>query len=380
MTVEVVELVTVPLELARPLHTARWVATRRDALLVHVRAEEAEGWAEVAVEATPSYAPEFTSESHLVLAEHLVPLAWTGPTGDAAALGPHLAAARGHHPARAALELAVLDAQLRAAGVSLAAWLGSTADDVPAGATLGLAADPDAPDDLLAEADLAVSAGAARLRVKIAPGAGAGPLLALRAHLGPAVALQADANGSFRLDDPAHAKELAALDEVGLACLEQPLAPEDLVGSARLAERLVTPICLDEPLTSVGALEAAVALGACTVACLKPGRVGGWIAARRFADRAAELGVTVWVGGMLETNVGRAANAALAGALLGGPATTLTPDLDPRPRYAADLVEPLAVASRGRFAVPAGPGTGATPPPSVLVGGGVDVTISRRPR
>ena len=102
------------------------------------------------------------------------------------------------------------------------------------------------------------------------------------------------------------------LDDVGLACLEQPLAPDDLLGHARLAARLDTPICLDEPLTSLGAIEAAIALGACEVVCLKPARVGGWIAARAVHDRCAELGVPVWVGGMLETGVGRAANLAVA--------------------------------------------------------------------
>ena len=73
-----------------------------------------------------------------------------GPIGDAVALGPHLDAVRGHPMARAALELAVLDAQLRAADRSLAAWLGATATAVPAGAALGLHDDV---DDLLAEAD-----------------------------------------------------------------------------------------------------------------------------------------------------------------------------------------------------------------------------------
>src|SRR5690606_28594919 len=97
---------------------------------------------------------------------------WGGPLGDAAALGAHLGAVRGHPMAKAALELAVLDAQLRAVGRSLAAWMGATAPAVPPGAALGLPADP---EDLLAEADEALAAGAARLRVKVAPGRAAGP-------------------------------------------------------------------------------------------------------------------------------------------------------------------------------------------------------------
>ena len=359
VSVEAVELVTVPLRLAVPLATAAAHRAERDVLLVHVRAAESEGWAECVVETEPTYSSEFTAAALVVLRDHLLPRAWVGPVGDAPALGPHLAAVRGHPMARAALELAVLDAQLRAAGRSLASWLGATAAEVPAGAALGLHDDI---DDLLAEADGALRAGASRLRVKIAPGRAASHLEALRIHVGAGLLLQADANGTFSEDDP----ELDRLDEVGLACLEQPLSPTDLLGHARLAARLVTPICLDEPLTSLGAIEAAVALGACEVVCLKPARVGGWIAARAVHDRCAEMGVPLWVGGMLETAVGRAANIAVAAL----PHVALPPDLDPRGRFRPDLADPRLPVD-GAIAVPDDPGTGAIPVAERLVGADV---------
>ncbi|MFP5257020.1 MAG: o-succinylbenzoate synthase [Acidimicrobiia bacterium] len=361
VTVDAVELVVVRLPLVTPLASAAGPRSERPVLLVHVVAREAEGWAECVAEASPTYAPEFVDGASLVLRDHLVPLAWAGPIGDALALGPVLDEVRGHPMAKAALELAVLDAQLRAAGRALADWLGATATAVPAGAALGL---HPTVDELLAEADAALAAGAARLRVKIAPGRALEPLRALRAHLGEAAALQADANGSFRLDEPTDRKELAALDELGLTCLEQPLAPDDLTGTARLARQLATPVCLDEPITSIGALEAAVALGACGVLCLKPGRVGGWVAARAIHDRCLELGLPVWTGGMLETGVGRAANLAVAAL----PGMALPPDLDPRGRFAPDLADPQLPGADGLVPVPTGPGTGAIPDPARLDG------------
>ena len=347
------------MRLATPLRTASGVRIERDVLLVHVRAREAEGWAECVAEPEPTYSSEFTDAAVTVLVDHLLPRAAAGPLGDAVALGPHLDAVRGHPMARAALELAVLDAQLRAAGRSLGEWLGATAAHVAAGAALGLHDDV---EDLLAEADAVLALGASRLRVKIAPGRAFAPLAALRAHVGPGLLLQADANGSFTLDDP----ELERLDDVGLACLEQPLDPTDLVGHATLAHRLTTPICLDEPLTSLGAVEAAIALGACEVVCLKPARVGGWIQARAVHDRCVELGVPVWVGGMLETGVGRAANLAVAGL----PGMTLPPDLDPRGRFEPDLADPRRPEA-GMVAVPTGLGTDAIPDESLLT----DATI-----
>jgi O-succinylbenzoate synthase len=301
----------------------------------------------------------------LALRDHLIPRALAGPTGDAVALGPAIDSVRGHHMARAAVELAVLDAQLRAAGRSLASWLGATATSVGAGAALGL---HDRVDGLLKEADEALAAGAVRLRVKVAPGRAAEPMRALRDHVGSEVLLQADANGSFREADP----ELARLDGLDLACLEQPLEPDDLLGHARLAARLDTPICLDEPLTSLGAVEAAIELGACEVVCLKPARVGGWIAARRVHDRCAELGVPLFVGGMLETGIGRAANLAVAAL----PHVSLPPDLDPRGRFRPDLADPRLPVD-GAVVVPDGPGTGGVPEGDALVAAEVVGSWSR---
>jgi O-succinylbenzoate synthase len=350
-----VELVVAELPLRVPLAAAHAAApaANRPVLLVHVIGDGVDGWAECATEPAPTYDGEYTAGALAVLRDHLVPRLLAIRAADSREVVAVLADVRGHHAARAALELAVLDAQLQVAGRSLARWLGAVEHRVPAGATLGL---HDTVDGLLAEADDALAAGAARLRVKIRPRS-THALTALVAHVEGRVPLQADANGSFRVDDP----ELLAIDELGLACLEQPLAPDDLVGSATLAARLHTPICLDEPVTSLGAVEAAARLGAASVLCLKPGRVGGWPDARALQHRALALGLGVWVGGMLETAVGRAANAAVA-ALAG---MTAAPDLDPRPRYGIELAEPLPIAD-GWVTVPTTPGAGSHPDPEVL--------------
>jgi O-succinylbenzoate synthase len=371
--IAVIEILRVRMELAVPFRTPhREGDTHRDVLLVHVKGREVEGWAECAVEPAPSYSGEFTDATVAVF-EHLLRQAMSTPPevrwdrpgaeggrgpihplNDAWLLGRALEGIRGHPIACAAVELAVLDAQLRQADRSLAGWLGATAATVPAGAALSL---HESVDELLAEADSALAAGAARLRVKIAPGHAAEPLQALRDHVGSDVILQADANGSFGEDDD----ELVRLDDVGLACLEQPLSPDDLLGHARLADRLDTPICLDEPLTSLAAIEAAIHVGACEVVCLKPARVGGWIKARAVHDRCAELGVPAWIGGLLETGIGRAAN--LAAAAL--PHLALPSDLDPRVRYVSDLADPRLPVD-GVVPVPTGPGTDAVPSAEAL--------------
>jgi O-succinylbenzoate synthase len=171
----------------------------------------------------------------------------------------------------------------------------------------------------------------------------------VRDAVGESIALVADANGSFAVED---LDTLRVLDGAGLACLEQPLPADDLVGSARVAAALVTPICLDESIGSPGDAAAAIALGACSVVNVKAARVGGLAAAKRVHHVCAAAGVACRIGGMLETGIGRAAAVAL-GAL---PGFTVPGDLAATDRYwAEDITAPFVLDDHGHLPVPDGP-------------------------
>jgi O-succinylbenzoate synthase len=205
---------------------------------------------------------------------------------------------------------------------------------------------------LLDEVDGYVADGYRRVKLKIEPGHDVEPVRAVRERY-PDLALQVDANASYT---PQEARALADLDPFDLLLIEQPLAPDDLLGHAELARHLLTPICLDESITSERTARQAITLGACTIVNLKAGRVGGYLEARRIHDACRELGVPVWCGGMLETGVGRAANVALASL----PGFTLPGDISASARYyARDVTEPF-VLTDGRLTVPTGPGLGVT--------------------
>jgi O-succinylbenzoate synthase len=123
-----------------------------------------------------------------------------------------------------------------------------------------------------------------------------------------------------------------------------------------------TPICLDESITSAATAAAAIRLGACRIVNIKPGRVGGYLEARRIHDVCVANGVAVWCGGMLETGIGRAANVALAAL----PGFTLPGDTSASDRYFhTDVTEPF-VLSDGYLTVPDGPGLGVEPLPDPL--------------
>ena len=106
----------------------------------------------------------------------------------------------------------------------------------------------------------------------------------------------------------------------------------------------------------------AIELGACSVICIKPGRVGGYLEAVRVHDVCVEHGVAAWCGGMLETGLGRAANLALAAL----PGFTLPGDLSASARYFARDLTPPFVLVDGRLPVPTAPGIGVEPEPGAL--------------
>jgi O-succinylbenzoate synthase len=191
-----------------------------------------------------------------------------------------------------------------------------------------------------------------RIKLKIEPGADIDRVSAVRLAFGDDVPLQVDANTAYTRADTRH---LARLDEFGLLLIEQPLPEDDLIGHARLAAAIKTPVCLDESIISARSAADAVALGAASIINVKAGRVGGYLEARRVHDVCAANGVPVWCGGMLETGIGRAANAALAAL----PGFTLPGDVSASRRFwARDIVTAPIEVVDGHVAVPTGPGLG----------------------
>ena len=198
-----------------------------------------------------------------------------------------------------------------------------------------------------------------RIKIKIKPGRDVGDTAAVRDAFG-AIPLQVDANSAYTLADAA---TLAELDRFDLLLIEQPLQEDDLVDHATLARSLRTPVCLDESIVSDKAAADALALGSASVINIKAGRVGGYLEAVRIHDLCREAGVPVWCGGMLETGIGRAANAALAAL----PGFTLPGDVSASSRfYARDIVTEPAVLEDGHVRVPTGHGLGVEIDPVAL--------------
>jgi O-succinylbenzoate synthase len=350
------ELRRVAMPLVSPFRTSFSTQTARDILLLKAVGDDAQGWGECVAMADPRYSSEYVDGAVDVLCRFLIPALGAVAGLSAASVGWELRPFKGHRMAKAALEMAVLDAELRAEGRSFARELGAVAEKVPCGVSVGIF---DTIPALLAAVGEYLDQGYLRIKLKIEPGWDLEPVAAVREAFGDDLLLQVDANTAYTLADARH---LAQLDAFDLLLIEQPLDEEDILGHAELAQQVRTPICLDESITSAQTAAAAINLGATSVINVKPGRVGGYLEARRIHDVAQAHGVPVWCGGMVETGLGRAANIALAAL----PGFTLPGDVSASSRFwAQDITEPW-VMQDGHLPVPQGPGLGVEPIPEVL--------------
>jgi O-succinylbenzoate synthase len=344
---EAVELRRIRLSLVAPFETSFGVQHERDILILKAITSEGEGWGECVAGEEPTYSSEYVDAAQHVLAHHLVPRLLERSTLAAEDVAEVLRPVHGHQMAKATIEMALLDAQLRAKGESFGRYLGAVRPAVDAGVSVGI--HRSIPELLQTVGDY-LDQGYRRIKLKIKPGWDLEPVRAVRERFGD-VPLQVDANTAYSISDAMHLAELDAFD---LLLIEQPMPEDQVLAHAELAKVVRTPICLDESIHSLQAAADAIQLGACQIINIKPGRVGGYLEARRIHDLCAAHGIPVWMGGMLETGLGRAGNVAMAAM----PNFTLPGDTSASDRYYhRDITEPF-VLSEGRLKVPTGPGLG----------------------
>jgi|APGre2960657505_1045072.scaffolds.fasta_scaffold58534_1 O-succinylbenzoate synthase len=346
-----IELRRISLPLVTPFRTSFSTETHRDILLVRVETDDAVGWGECVSGNEPLYSNEYVEGSQQVMIDHLIPrlFAFRSRPMSAHDVAQILRPVKDHRMAKAALEAAILDAQLRENNVSLATHLGSIHELVPSGVSVGIA---NSLDELVATVGGYLDEGYARIKLKIEPGWDIEPVRVIRKTFGDQVPLQVDANTAFTRED---GPLLAQLDPFNLLLIEQPLPEDDITGHALIARQVRTPICLDESIVSAHVAVDAIERGACSIVNIKAGRVGGYLEAVRIHNVCQQRGVPVWCGGMLETGIGRAMNVALAGL----PNFTLTGDISASERFwKQDIVrQPIRLES-GQVRLPSGSGAG----------------------
>lgn len=192
--------------------------------------------------------------------------------------------------ALAGIDIALWDARARSQGIPLADALGRRRDSVPAyGSGINLHYPL---DELVAQCERFVAAGSRAVKVKVG-----NPRLdddlsrvaAVRAAIGPDIALRVDANQRWRLEQAIVAAH--ALAEYDIDWLEEPLRADDTVGHRALAAQSPIPLAVGENLHTVHRFAELFVGDAVGVAQPNVVRVGGITPFRQIAQLAAEHGV-----------------------------------------------------------------------------------------
>jgi len=356
--IERVELYELTLPLLEPFVISGGAVTARHSLIVVLYdAEGRAGYGESPPFDLPFYSEETVASARVILERVLLPrLAgreFASPEAVDAALQENV---RGNPFARAGAETAAWDLEAHQRGLGLAALVAERLGErpaaaVPCGVALGI---PPAgrPDWLTRAVYEALRLGYRRVKIKVTPGWTAAAVQAARHGMaGADVPLTVDANGAYRW--PEHERELRELDDAGLLYIEQPLAPEEVVGHARLAQALATPLCLDETLRSAAVARQVAELGGPLIWNVKVHRVGGLTEVCEIYRVARRSSARLWAGTMPESGIG--SQAALAVAAL--PLCVFPSDLEPSTRWygrGVDVIK-LTMGADGRMAVPAQP-------------------------
>jgi len=357
MHIDAIELFRVSMPMKSVWRTAFGEESAIDSVFVRLLANGVEGWGETAPYRLPHYSPEWAKAAFELMRDALAPQLVGREVESGAELQRLLRVFKGNHFAKAGLDNAWWDAAAQQAGQPLWRYIGGTGPAATVGADIAVMENI---DDLIATIGVSLQAGFERVKLKFRPGWGLEMVRQVREAF-PKAVLHVDCNSGFTLED---LPMFEALDKLGLAMIEQPLAHDDLIDHARLQSRLRTPLCLDESITSLDRARKAIDIKACGWINLKPGRVGGLTPAIAIHDYCAERNIPCWVGGMLESAVGQ--GPALALATL--PNISYPSDVFPSDRfYEQDVSEPEVVLSGpSQITAPDAPGHGFRPVPRRL--------------
>ena len=218
-------------------------------------------------------------------------------------VAPALGRSRGTAWPRRALETAVLDAELRAAGASLADP--SRRHPRPRRRAASRRHPADSIDELLAQVAGLPRRRLRRIKLKVEPGWDLEPVAAVREPSAPTCRCRSTPTPrTTPTTSPIWAARRLrpAADRAALSRTTSSATPTRRRRSPRRCAS-TSPSCRSTrpPTPSISA--------PADVVNIKPGRVGGYLEAAADPRPVPRRGVPVWCGGMLETGVGRAANA-----------------------------------------------------------------------
>jgi o-succinylbenzoate synthase len=305
MKIESITLHHISMPLVAPFETSFGRETDRECVLITLQSEGLTGYGECVATRDPGYNYETAGTAWHILKDFVAPLILGQDLIDAQDFQTRVEGIRGHHLAKAGVEMALWDLLGKRDGKSLKEMIGGARDKVEVGVSIGIQESASA---LVRTVESYLEKGYRRVKIKIKPGREVDETSAVRNAYSD-LRLQVDANSAYTLET---SDALKPLDDLNLLLIEQPLYEDDIWDHRKLQAEFKTPICLDESVITPRHARYALEMEACKIINIKPARVAGLSQGIMIHDYCRARNVPVWCGGMLETGVGRASNLAIA--------------------------------------------------------------------
>jgi L-Ala-D/L-Glu epimerase len=351
LTIRSIEAIPVAIPMVRPIKWARGEIRSIDNVIVVVTlADGTQGIADAPPR--PTIYGETQKSLVAIIRDHF---AHTLPGTNAFDMGrvwSVIDAVAWNPAAKAAIDMALVDAQAKLLGVSCAQLLGGTARPLPVNWRLSMAA----ATEMLREAErMMAQYGFRAFKVKCGVNRAADRevLTALRKLAGPDVEIAIDCNQGYSAQDLI---EMAPFfEEVGVALIEEPIPARDSAGKLWCAQRMRIPISGDDSCMTPDDVRDQLRLGAIRSVVIKCARTG-YTQSRQILALARSFYTPVHNGTQADMHIGTAAAAHFACSYPAVHAHEISSFLD-----AADHVAREEIAIRdGRLVLPDGPGVGLT--------------------
>src|SRR5574338_73799 len=292
MNIESITLHHISMPLVAPFETSFGRETDREGLLIVLQAEGLTGYGECVATRDPGYNYETAGTAWHILKDFVAPLLLGKDVKDAGDFQKRVEGIRGHHLAKAGVEMALWDLLGKRNGKSLKEMFGGTRDKVAVGVSIGIQESPAA---LVRTVAGYLDDGYRRVKIKIKPGREIDETSSVRKAY-PDLRLQVDANSAYTLET---ADILKAVDDLDLLLIEQPLFEDDIWDHRKLQAQFKTPICLDESVITPRHARYALEMEACKIINIKPARAAGLSQGIAIHDLCRAYDMPVWCGGML---------------------------------------------------------------------------------
>ncbi len=302
-----IKLYLVKLKLKYPFKTSFGEIWDKHSILVEVvNDDNVSGWGEIVSGEGPWYSYETYEVSMLIFRKYIAPLILKREKLSTKNIISILSRIRGYNMTKAGIEMALWDLEAKIENVSLSKYIGGKRDKIYSGVSIGIKQNI---DELIEMIDNRVKEGYSRIKIKIKPGWDIEILKQVRESF-PKINLQVDGNGAYTLRR--HLDIFLKMDEFNLLMIEQPLSYDDLLDHSILSRKISTPICLDESIKTINDLKTGIKIESLEILNIKPGRVGGYKNSIEMIKLSKHFQIGCWIGGMLETGVGRGHLVALA--------------------------------------------------------------------